>query len=68
MRIIPENTRYLLEKELEKKEIKEGSDHRPAMCIDLIIAILRGSKNLKDAKACLMEGDISKIQFPHTGL
>ena len=25
--------------------------------------ILRGSKNLKDAKACLMNGDISKIQF-----
>ena len=31
--------------------------------IDLIIAILRGSKNLKDAKACLMEGDISNIHF-----
>ena len=26
-------------------------------------AILRGSKNLKDAKACLMEGDISRINF-----
>ncbi|MFR3285642.1 MAG: hypothetical protein ACLTR6_16230 [Clostridium fessum] len=35
--------------------------------IDLIIAILRGSKNLKDAKACLMEGDISKINFRTPG-
>jgi len=35
--------------------------------IDLIIAILRGAKNLKDAKACLMNGDISHIQFRHPG-
>ena len=33
----------------------------------MIIAILRGSKNLKDAKACLMEGDTSKIQFRMPG-
>ena len=52
----------LLEKELDKKEIQEGLI---AACdvIDLIIAVLRGSKNLKDAKACLMEGDTSKITF-----
>ena len=35
--------------------------------IDLIIAILRGSKNLKDAKACLMAGDTSKITFKAPG-
>ena len=35
--------------------------------IDLIIAILRGSKNLKDAKACLMEGNTSKITFKAPG-
>ena len=49
------NTRkyqVLLEKEQEKKEIKEGLI-AACDCIDLIIAILRGSKNLKDAKACL---------------
>ena len=59
------NTRkyqVLLEKELEKKEIKEGLI-KACDVIDLIIAILRGSKNLKDAKACLMEGDISRINF-----
>ena len=63
------NTRkyqVLLEKEQEKKEIKEGLI-TACDCIDLIIAILRGSKNLKDAKACLMEGDISKIQFRTPG-
>lgn len=52
----------LLEKELEKKEIKEGLI-KACDVIDLIIAILRGSKNLKDAKACLMSGDVSRIHF-----
>ena len=65
-----ENTTHkyqaLLEKELEKKEIREGLI-RACDVIDLIIAILRGSKNLKDAKACLMTGDISRIQFKHPG-
>ncbi|MEG2350082.1 MAG: DNA topoisomerase (ATP-hydrolyzing) [Hungatella sp.] len=56
----------LLDKELEKKEIKEGLI-RACDVIDLIIAILRGSKNLKDAKACLMEGDISNIKFRMPG-
>lgn len=52
----------LLDKELEKKEIKEGLI-KACDVIDLIIAILRGSKNLKDAKACLMNGDTSNIRF-----
>lgn len=56
----------LLEKELEKKEIREGLI-KACDVIDLIIAILRGSKNLKDAKACLMNGDTSNIQFKHAG-
>lgn len=59
------NTRkyqVLLQKEQGKKEIQEGLI-KACDIIDLIIAVLRGSKNLKDAKACLMEGDISKIQF-----
>ena len=63
------NTRkynVLLEKELEKKEIREGLI-KACDVIDLIIAILRGSKNLKDAKACLMEGDISNIHFRTPG-
>ncbi|WP_077610987.1 DNA gyrase/topoisomerase IV subunit A [Clostridium sp. Marseille-P2415] len=52
----------LLEKELEKKEIKEGLI-KACDIIDLIIAVLRGSKNLKDAKNCLMTGDITNIKF-----
>ena len=56
----------LLEKELDKKEVQEGLI-RACDVIDLIIAVLRGAKNLKDAKACLMEGDISKIQFKTPG-
>ena len=52
----------LLDKELEKKEIKEGLI-KACDIIDLIIAVLRGSKNLKDAKNCLMTGDTSNISF-----
>lgn len=54
--------RALLDKELERKEIREGLI-KACDVIDLIIAILRGSRNLKDAKACLMHGDISNIKF-----
>ncbi len=54
--------RVLLEKELEKKEIQEGLI-RACDVIDLIIAVLRGSRNLKDAKACLISGDTSAIRF-----
>ena len=56
----------LLEKELEKKEIQEGLISA-CDCIDLIIAILRGSKSLKDAKACLISGDVSNIHFRMPG-
>ena len=56
----------LLEKELEKKEIQDGLIST-CDCIDLIIAILRGSKSLKDAKACLISGDVSNIHFRMPG-
>ncbi len=54
----------LLAKELEKQEVQEGLI-KACDVIDLIIEILRGSKNIKDAKACLMAGDTSKIKFRH---
>lgn len=57
----------LLAKELEKKEIQEGLI-RAYDIIDLIIAILRGSKNINDAKLCLTKGDISKINFKDKSL
>ena len=59
------NTRkykLLLEKEEENKEVKEGLI-RAVDCIDLIIAVLRGAKSLKEAKACLTSGDTKGITF-----
>lgn len=52
----------LLQKELDNKEIKEGLIEACNM-IDLIIEILRGSKNLKQAKLCLTEGVTDEINF-----
>ncbi len=52
----------LLEKELEKKEIQEGLI-RACDVIDLIIEILRGSKNQNQAKACLTDGATEGIRF-----
>lgn len=54
--------RTLLAKELDKKEIQEGLI---AACdvIDLIIEILRGSANVKEAKACLTAGITDGIRF-----
>jgi len=54
--------RTLLEKELSKKEIQEGLI-KAVDVIDVIIEILRGSKDVKDARSCLMEGKTDKINF-----
>lgn len=52
----------LLNKEKDTKEIKEGLI-RACDIIDLIIEILRGSKNLKMAKDCLINGNTEGINF-----
>ena len=52
----------LLAKELEKKEIQEGLI-KACNVIDLIIEILRGSKDRNMAKACLVNGEIDGIKF-----
>ena len=52
----------LLEKELDKKEIQEGLI-AACDCIDLIIAILRGSKNLKDAESVSDERRYFQYKF-----
>ena len=52
----------LLKKELDKKEIQEGLI-KACDVIDLIIEILRGSKNVKDARACLTDGVTDNITF-----
>lgn len=52
----------LLEKEIEKKEVQEGL-MKAYDIIDLIIEILRGSKNIKEVKACLVTGETANIKF-----
>ena len=52
----------LLAREMEKKEIQEGLI-KACNVIDLIIEILRGSKDRAMAKACLVEGKIDGIRF-----
>lgn len=52
----------MLQKELEKKEVQEGLI-KACDVIDLIIEILRGSKNVKDVKLCLTEGVTDNITF-----
>ena len=52
----------LLQKELEKKEIQEGLI-KACNVIDLIIEILRGSKDRVMAKDCLVNGNTSGIMF-----
>ena len=52
----------LLAKEQEKSEVQEGLI-KACDVIDLIIEILRGSKSVKDAKACLVNGVTDNIKF-----
>lgn len=52
----------LLAKEQEKKEIQEGLI-KACDVIDLIIEILRGSKNREQVKKCLVEGTTEGIKF-----
>ena len=52
----------LLAKELDKKEVQEGLI-KACNVIDLIIEILRGSKDRNMAKACLVEGKTTGIKF-----
>ena len=52
----------LLQKEREKREVQEGLI-KACDVIDLIIEILRGSRSVKDAKACLTQGITENIAF-----
>ena len=52
----------LLAKEREKSEVQEGLI-KACDVIDLIIEILRGSKSVKDARACLVNGVTDNITF-----
>lgn len=52
----------LLAKEQEKEEIQQGLI-KACNVIDLIIEILRGSRDQKMAKACLINGETEGIKF-----
>ena len=52
----------LLAKEQEREEIQQGLI-KACNVIDLIIEILRGSRDQKMAKACLINGEIEGIKF-----
>lgn len=52
----------LLAKEQERKEVQEGLI-KACDVIDLIIEILRGSKSVKDARNCLVNGVTDNIKF-----
>jgi len=52
----------LLAKELDRKEVQEGLI-KACNVIDLIIEILRGSKDRNMAKNCLVNGEIEGIKF-----
>ncbi len=52
----------LLAKEREKSEVQEGLI-KACDVIDLVIEILRGSKSVKDARACLVNGVTDNIKF-----
>ena len=60
--VVTRKYRTLLDRLLVQKEIKEGLI-QACDIIDLIIEILRGSKNLAEAKACLISGDTGNINF-----
>lgn len=53
---------FLLKKKKAEKEVLEGLV-KATDIIDLIIDILRGSKDIKSAKQCLMFGDISNVKL-----
>ncbi len=55
----------LLTKEREKSEVQEGLI-KACDVIDLIIEILRGSKSVKDARECLVNGVTENIKFKST--
>ena len=52
----------LLEKEKKKREIQEGLI-KAVNVIDLIIEILRGAKDRKSVRKCLVEGETGGIRF-----
>ena len=55
---------YLLGKKQKEREVLEGL-LKATEIIDLIIEILKGSKDLKSAKKCLMFGDVLNVELKY---
>ena len=60
--ILERKYRILLDKEEERREIQEGLI-TACNIIDLVIAVIRGAGNRKNAEDCLTKGDTSGISF-----
>lgn len=60
--ILTKKYEILLKKAINRKEVVAGL-LRAIDCIDLIIEILRGSKNQEMVRKCLMYGDTTDINF-----
>jgi len=60
--ILERKYKALLEKEEDRREIMEGLI-AAVNILDLVIAVIRGAKNRKDAENCLTLGDTSGIHF-----
>ena len=54
----------LLDKEIEKREVQEGLI-KAVDVIDIIIEVLRGSKNQQQVRDCLTGGVTTEIKFKH---
>ena len=65
--ILERKYKALLEKEQDKREIQEGLI-TACNIIDLVIAVIRGAKNRKDAEDCLTKGITDKIIFKDASL
>ena len=65
--ILERKYRALLEKEEGRREIQEGLI-TACNIIDLVIAVIRGAKNRRDAEDCLIKGDTSNIAFKEKGM
>ena len=65
--ILERKYRALLEKEEDKREIQEGLI-TACNIIDLVIAVIRGSKSRKDAENCLIKGETAGVMFKDPGM
>lgn len=64
--ILKRKYQALLQKEEDRREIEEGLITAYDI-LDLVIAVIRGAKNRKNAEDCLTKGDTTGISFKEPG-